>query len=150
MKLSSYFFVIPFVVAGFTQLLKIFIDVIKTKKFHRRQLLAAGGFPSVHSSISAGVTTLVFLKDGANSTLFAITLVFSFLFIYDAMNVRYEAGKHAHLINTLRNDLKNVLHEEQSSHFLKERLGHTPVEVFGGIILGSLGALALVKWLPRW
>jgi len=130
-------FVIPFGVAIVIQGLKLGIDFFNGKKIQNmRQLFVSGGFPSVHSGISASIVTVVGLVDGVASTAFAITLVFGFLFVYDAMNLRYEAGKHAHYLNSLRIELKNVLHQDKPTTGLKERLGHTPIEVIWGIFAG--------------
>jgi len=60
----------------------------------------------------------------------------SFLFWYDAMNVRYQAGMHAKYLNDMRLELQDLLKIGQNIQFLKERLGHTFIEVVGGIIIG--------------
>jgi len=135
MEIFEYLVIIPFVVAGLIQTLKLIIDIIKYKKFHRRQLFSAGGFPSVHSGISASVTTIAFIETGAKSAIFAVAVVFTFLFVYDAFNVRYEAWRHAHYINSLKFELEWVLHQDGKSYHLKERLGHTPLEVLAWIIV---------------
>ena len=125
----SYPFVIPFLVAIFIQTMKLIIDYIKTGKRFWSNLLIAGGFPSVHSGRSASMTTLVGLLDGLGSMSFAIAFSFSFLFWYDAMNVRYEAGKHAQTINNIRKRMNDDLPHHHKIVLLKERIGHTPFEV---------------------
>lgn len=82
--------------------------------------------------------------------LFAVAFTFTFLFIYDAMNVRYEAGKHAHYINNLRFELEATLHKQAPPHHLKERLGHTPIEVIGSILFGCILTLLLSKFIVLW
>ncbi len=149
-KLKLYPFLVPFVVAIAIQLIKIIIDVAKYKKFRRRQIFSAWGFPSVHSWISASVITLVYFVSWPGSVLFAVVLVFSFLFIYDAMNLRYEAGKHAHYLNSLRIELKDVLDKAKVHQYLKERLWHTPSEVIAGILIGILFTILLCKLFHLW
>lgn len=144
-RLQLYPFLVPFIVAICIQFIKVIIDIFKYKKFRLRQLFSAGGFPSVHSGISASVVTLVYILLGPNSPVFAVVLVFSFLFVYDAMNLRYEAGKHARYLNSLRTELKDVLDKEKVHKYLKERLGHTPLEVIAGIIIGILITILLCK-----
>ena len=79
---------------------------------------------------------LVWLQQGFGSVTFAVTFAFAVLFAYDAMNLRYEAGQHAQYINNLRFELQNVLVKKE--HALKERIGHTPFEVAGGIVFASV------------
>ncbi|USN56125.1 MAG: divergent PAP2 family protein [Candidatus Peribacteria bacterium] len=66
---------------------------------------SAGGFPSVHSGIAASITTLMYLQYGHESAAFVMAFCFSFLFWYDAANVRYEAGQHASYLNQLNKEL---------------------------------------------
>ena len=126
---------IPLLVVIFSQSVKLLIDAIKNKHFSWKNLFTTGGFPSVHSGMTSSVTTLVALHEGLSSILFAVSFVFMFLISFDAMNLRYEAGKHAHYLNSLRHDLTSVLGEENKTSRLKERIGHTPWEVFGGVII---------------
>lgn len=142
MILETYLFLIPLCVWASIQLLKILIDYSIDRTIKIQNLWWAWGFPSVHSWISSSITTLVFLSTGASSIEFAITFIFSFLFWYDAMNVRYEAWKHAHYINNIRSELKSVLNTHDTFRHLKERLWHTPTEVVGGIIIWCLMTLS--------
>ncbi len=80
---------------------------------------------------------LVWLHYGFDSVLFAVAFAFSVLFAYDAMNLRYQTGKHAQHINNLRKELENILKKNHLEP-LKERIGHTRREVLGGIIVGSV------------
>jgi len=93
--------------------------------------------PSVHSSVVVSLATAFALKYGVHNDLFAIVMWFTVIIIYDAINVRYEAGLHAKLINeslwaTLVGDKK-----------LKESLWHLPSEAFAGSVLGIVVALIL-------
>jgi len=150
MNFEAYLFFIPLIVGIVTQIIKLIIDFLKKRKFYRHYLFSSGGFPSVHSSISMSIVVLVFIISWPESVLFATTLAFWFLFAYDAMNVRYEAGKHAHFINTLRSELNDVLHEKNSPTELKERLWHTPIEVVGGVIIWWILTILLTKLYGLW
>ena len=131
-----YLFIIPFIVWVVVQLVKLCIDLYNTKKFSIHNLWVSGWFPSVHGALSSSVTTLIALHDGLQSTIFAIAITLSFLFRYDAMNVRYESGQHAQYINKMRSELQGVLDEEKKATMsnLKERIGHTPLEVLWWIV----------------
>ena len=124
-------FIIPFVVLLIIQFIKIIIDVISEKRISLENTWRAGWFPSVHSGISSSLITLFFLKYWFYSAEFSIALIFGMLFWYDAMNVRYEAWKHAQEINKLKLSL-NVKDKELN---LTERLGHTIYEVIWGIVI---------------
>jgi len=135
LSLSPLFIVL---LVGFSlQFLKVIIDAIKSKAFHPYSFVSSGGFPSFHTGLSSSVTMYVLLVYGVDSIMFMIVFCFALLFAYDAMNLRYEAGQHAHYINDLRSELQDVLHQAKKRP-LKERIGHTPLEVFGGVVLGSL------------
>ena len=103
-----------------------------TGKWDIERSLWSGGMPSVHSSVVVSLATAFALKYGVQSDLFAIVMWFTVIIIYDAINVRFEAGLHAKAIN------KKLGRKE-----LKESLGHLPSEAFAGSVLGILVALAL-------
>lgn len=132
-------FVIPLAVAIIIQSIKIIVDffVEWRKKVKIDYLRRAGGFPSVHSGISSSITTLMALTYGIQSPHFAISLCFSILFWYDAMNVRYEAWKHAQYINEIKEELKSFSFIDYKLNDLKERLWHTLVEVIGWVFVWS-------------
>ncbi|MDR0630864.1 MAG: divergent PAP2 family protein [Holosporales bacterium] len=119
------------------QLTKVVIDSVVQKHFSLEEVFSSGGFPSFHTGIASSVTMVALLHDGIHSVTFAIAVTFSLLFAYDAMNLRFQTGKHAKYLNDLRKDLQeNLLMKEKRKTKLKERLGHTPIEVLGGIIFG--------------
>lgn len=123
------------IVGAIIQLTKVIIDSVVQKQFTLQEVFSSGGFPSFHSGIASSVTMIALLHDGIYSITFAIAVTFSLLFAYDAMNIRFQTGKHAEYLNDLRKDLQdNLLMKEKRKTKLKERLGHTPVEVLGGIV----------------
>jgi hypothetical protein len=119
------------------QLTKVLIDVIRYKKLYWDTIVSSWWFPSFHTGLSSSVAMFVLLQYGFDSIYFAIAFAFWLLFAYDAMNLRYEAGQHARYINTMRNELQSVLINTPTNPQLKERIWHTPLEVFGGLVFGS-------------
>lgn len=139
MTYQSLYFFIPFVVAACIQLLKVFIDFyFKERKVTIQSFIGSGGFPSTHAALSTSVIVVLMLHFQRDSPYVMMACVYAFLIWYDALSVRYEAGKHALYINTLRHQLRGLLWDdvESSEHeILKERIGHTFIEVIGGIVL---------------
>lgn len=129
-------FIIPILVWWVIQFIKVCIDFLINKKITRKSLWTSGGFPSTHGWITASIATLMALQYGIESTEFAITFAFSFLFWYDAINVRYEAGQHASYINKISEELDTIFKLDGKVASLKERLWHTFIEVAGGIVTG--------------
>lgn len=134
-QMSPIFIVI--IVGCIIQFTKVIIDIIRYKRIYTGHIFASGGFPSFHSGLATSVTMLVRLQYGFGSTLFAVAFAFSVLFAYDAMNLRYETGQHAHYINDLRVELQSIL-QKKEKEVLKERIWHTPLEVLWWIIFGSI------------
>ena len=118
------------------QFLKTLIDFALNKNFNAERLVGSGGMPSSHSSLVMALTTSVGKYNGFDSALFAISLIFSFVVMYDAAGIRRAAGKQAEIINYMIEHHK--LPELQK---VKELLGHTPLEVFVGAILGIVVGL---------
>nr|WP_223804744.1 divergent PAP2 family protein [Lactococcus protaetiae] len=120
------------------QIIKILIDLIRFHKLDWQLLFATGGMPSSHSSLVTALATSVGLDYGFNSALFAIATVFAFVVMYDAQGIRRQAGHQAHFINIILENLGVTIDKN-----LKELLGHTPIQVGGGAILGIIVALIL-------
>ena len=110
--------------------------IVTERKFDASRLTGTGGMPSSHSSLVMALTTSVGKYNGFDSALFAISLIFSFVVMYDAAGIRRAAGKQAEIINYMIEHHK--LPELQT---VKELLGHTPLEVFVGAILGIVVGL---------
>lgn len=121
------------------QIIKIVIDLIKTRKLSLDILVSTGGFPSSHTAFVIALAGGVGFVDGFHSTTFAISFVLSCVVMYDAMGIRRAAGDHAKILNQLVLKLDNNYSVE---HKLKELLGHTPLQVLGGFILGIIVSTA--------
>lgn len=128
------YIVVPFTTIVICQIIKFFVEAIITKKFNIYRLInGAGGMPSSHSSFVTSLTTIIGLNEGFDSVFFAISLIFSLVVMYDAMGVRYETGKQAEILNVLVKGNKTF---KERTILLKEKVGHMPIEVFCGFILG--------------
>ncbi|HIV85226.1 MAG TPA: divergent PAP2 family protein [Candidatus Monoglobus merdigallinarum] len=115
--------------------LKGFIEMFRTKKIDWGRFFGPGGMPSSHSTIVTSLATCVGLAEGFDSSLFIMCCAFAFIVMYDASGVRRAAGEQAKIINMIVDAWEErdpVLKDEK----LKEILGHTPLEVMGGAILG--------------
>lgn len=118
------------------QFLKVVVTLLQERRLDLSKFWASGGMPSSHSSFVMALTGSVGRLYGFDSTYFAIAMVFSFIVMYDAANVRLEAGKQAAVINQIIELLENPgLNPEER---LKEILGHTPLQVLAGGILGMV------------
>src|SRR6056297_1292084 len=121
-----------------------FTKIFTIKPISITNIIGSGGFPSSHSSFVATLTTLIGLKYGFKSDLFAIVFIFSLIVTYDASGVRRAVGEQANVLNKLIEHL-NVKNIDRNPQLLKEDLkeliGHTPLEVFAGVLLGVLIAL---------
>lgn len=118
------------------QIIKIFTSYYKNKRVNLERLVGAGGMPSSHTALVVSLATAVGLKDGFESPLFAVSFVLAAIVMYDAAGVRRAAGKQAKVINKLLIEMKSE-HTLKDTR-LKELLGHTPLEVLAGAVLGFL------------
>lgn len=125
------------------QLLKPPLEYLRKGKWNWGYLFSAGGMPSSHSSLMVGATMSIGLHQGFDSALFALAISMTMIVIYDAAGVRREAGRHAEKINILFNEL--LAGHLISDKELREVLGHTPMEVLGGICLGI--TVGLLYWM---
>lgn len=130
---------IPFLLWFGIQLFKLIYDLVTTKKFNFKRILGAGGMPSSHSAVVAGLATLVGKYEGLNSAVFGVAFIMALVVMYDACGVRRAAGKQAALLNKLVETpgLTGI----QVSERLVEVLGHTPVQVFVGALIGVVVGL---------
>lgn len=132
---------IPFFLWFGIQVFKLIYDLVTTKKFNFKRIMGAGGMPSSHSAVVAGIATLIGKYEGVDSPIFALAFIVAFVVMYDACGVRRAAGKQAKLLNKLIETpgLTGV----QVSEKLVEVLGHTPVQVIVGALIGvGVGLIA--------
>jgi len=125
------------------QALKIPTEYLRSRRWMWAMFFAPGGMPSSHSALLVSGTVAVGLYHGFDTPLFGIAVAISMIVVHDAAGVRRQAGMHAERINLLFEELlKGHLWDE---HELKEVIGHTPLEVVGGILLGFF--VAITQWL---
>ena len=128
--------VIPILVWLVIQLEKFFVELIRTKKVNIKRLMGAGGMPSSHSAVVTSLATLVGKTEGFGSATFALSFILAAVVMYDAAGVRRAAGKQAHLLNKIIStpNLTGVQVQER----LQEVLGHTPMQVIVGALVGII------------
>jgi acid phosphatase family membrane protein YuiD len=123
----------PFVAWLIAGCLKFLINSIRAKKL-AFGLIGYGGLPSNHSAIVSSMATLIAIKEGIGHPAFGVAITLAFIVMLDASSLRRQVGKQAVAINKLAVNL-NTNHPS-----LRERMGHTPVEIFAGVLTGILVA----------
>jgi len=126
-------------VAGLTaQMLKVVIELARTRRLNLLRFFDNGGMPSSHTALVTALTIGVGRDAGVGSPLFAVTLLFSLYFVFEAAGLRMEVGNQARTLNELVDELRHTHHLDRER--LKELVGHTWGEVFGGFVYGALVA----------
>ena len=125
------------------QIFKIPLDYLRTRRWNWSLLLTTGGMPSSHSALMTATTLAIGLHDGFDSPVFALGVVITMIVTYDAAGVRQQAGIHAQRINVIMAEL--LKGHPVNERDLREVLGHTPLEVVGGILFGL--AIAILQWM---
>lgn len=132
------YLVTPFVawlVAGVT---KFVINSIRAKKL-AFGLVGYGGLPSNHSAIVSSMVFLIALLEGINTPEFGVAITLAFIVLLDANSLRNQVGKQAQAINQLQTD--------SDVKPLRERMGHSRIEILAGVVVGGLVAFSLVTFL---
>lgn len=116
--------------------LKVLLTLAISKKFDSTRVFGSGGMPSSHSAMTCAMLMMVGFTEGFSSSVFALAFCFSGVVMYDAAGVRRSTGKNAAVLNRLIDRLANdgTFDEEH----LKELVGHTPIQVLAGALLGVL------------
>lgn len=118
------------------QVLKTLIHLWINKKLVWERLVGSGGMPSSHSATVCALATSAGIRYGAGSAAFAISVIFAIIVMYDARGVRQETGKQAVAINEMLELFEKMNGEAPVEEKLKEFVGHTPLQVAAGAILG--------------
>lgn len=130
----------PFILWFLIQTFKVLTELIVNKKLDVKRIIGAGGMPSSHSAVVCSLATCIGKEYGFGSGIFAISMVMAFIVMYDAAGVRRAAGKQARILNKILETPGLTTGEVQEK--LVEVLGHTPIQVFVGAVLGVvIGAL---------
>lgn len=125
------------VVAWFVaQTIKLLVELVRTHRLDLRYLVSPGGMPSAHSALVTSLATAVARQEGVGSALFAASAVFASIVMYDAAGVRQSVSIQARILNRMLDEL--FTQRAFSERRLRELLGHTPLEVFAGFLLGLI------------
>ena len=124
--------------------IKVLIELLIRGRTSWNTVFGTGGMPSSHSAFVMAIASSVGILYGGKSPMFAIAAGFALVVMYDAFNVRRAAGEHAKHINQMWEELREELQSVPAMELLKESLGHTPLQVIVGAVLGScVGACAV-------
>ncbi len=131
------------IVAWFiAQLLKVISVLIFDRKIDFSRFIGSGGMPSSHSAFVTGLAVSVGFANGFTSEVFSVAAVLALVVMYDAAGVRRAAGEQAKILNQMIEEWHEQDFKQTEVH-LKELLGHTPMQVFAGAVLGI--AIAIFK-----
>ena len=131
------YFITPFLAWLVAGILKFIINTIRAKRF-AFDLIGYGGLPSNHSAIVSSIAALIAFKEGINTPAFGVAIALAFIVILDASSLRRQVGKHASAINQLMS-----VTQIDSSKKLRERMGHTRLEILTGILTGIFVAYSV-------
>lgn len=125
---------VPFLLWCVVQAFKVIMDLVKNRKLDIKRIVGAGGMPSSHSAVVCSLASCVGKEYGFGSGVFAVALITACIVMYDAAGVRRAAGKQARVLNKILETPGLTTLEVQEK--LVELLGHTPIQVLVGAILG--------------
>ena len=123
------------------QMLKVVVSVILLRKLNFQLIFSSGGFPSSHSATVSALALGIGKYYGWDSPIFAVSIIFGMIVLYDAAGVRRAAGLQAEVLNQLVERMYPSLNIEKKR--LKELIGHTPFEVFAGVSVGLIVGLLI-------
>jgi hypothetical protein len=139
--LNNHVLIVALIACLTAQGLKAIIELVRNRKLNLQVMVGTGGMPSAHSALVTALACGVGQTLGWASPMFAATLVFAIIVMYDAAGVRQAAGKQAKVLNQIIDELFQEKPEISEAR-LKELLGHTPFQVIAGSILG-----VMISWL---
>ncbi|MDE6972615.1 MAG: divergent PAP2 family protein [Lachnospiraceae bacterium] len=123
------------------QVLKTIIHMIVNKQFVAERMVGGGGMPSSHSATVCALATATGMRYGGGSFEFAVAIMLAIIVMYDAMGVRRETGIQGRVLNEMLDIFMNMGKEISAEAKLKELVGHTPLQVLMGAILGCVIAV---------
>jgi acid phosphatase family membrane protein YuiD len=138
-------FIACLIASVLAQILKLPLEYLRTRQWNWSLLLSTGGMPSSHSAVVTAAAASIGHYNGFDTPLFGLAFAVATVVIYDATNIRRQAGFHAQQINRIIKELfAGKAKPVQEFNELKEVLGHSPAEALGGIILGIL--VSMIVW----
>ena len=149
--ISNHVLIVPVIAWAISQTMKIFTNLIVVKEFDIKRILADGGMPSSHSATVVSLAVMCGWTAGVGSAIFALSLLFAIVVMRDAVGVRRETGKQAASIKELADAVhKSFLSRDAEirTENLKLLVGHTPLQVVFGVIIGlAVSILYIVIFL---
>lgn len=130
------YLIVPAVTWFCIQAFKVIWDLVTIKQFNFKRIVGAGGMPSSHSAVVVALTTMIGRSQGTTSPIFALSLIFACVVMYDACGVRRAAGKQAHILNEIVNT--KGLSTMEVNEKLEELIGHSPKQVIVGALIGLI------------
>ena len=141
MRAYAYLFT-PFLAWLVAGSLKFLINCIRVRRL-AFDLIGYGGLPSNHSAIVSSIAALIAFREGIDTAAFGVAIALAFIVILDASSLRRQVGKQASAVNLLNQKVGLI-----GAQSLRERIGHSKVEIFAGCVLGFLVALAIFLVFP--
>ena len=141
--ITNRFFIVSVSSWFVAQFLKTVIYALENKKWDWSRLFGDGGMPSGHSATVSSLAIMSALTFGFDSFQFAVTAILAIIVCHDAMGVRLETGKQAVKINEILEAFELLAPDKISEANLKEFVGHTPIQVMAGILLGIVNACVM-------
>jgi hypothetical protein len=133
------YIIVPVLLWFCIQSFKVITELVINKKLNVKRIMGAGGMPSSHSAVVCSLAVLIGKGYGFDSGAFAIALIMAFVVMYDAAGIRRAAGKQAIIINKILETPGLTVNEVQEK--LVEALGHTPIQVFVGAVIGIIAGI---------
>ena len=127
------------------QVLKTLIHMFITKQFVMERMVGSGGMPSSHSATVCGLAQAVGIRYGGGSYEFAMAAILAIVVMHDAMGVRMETGRQGKVLNEMMEVFTNMGKQISAEARLKEFVGHTPLQVLMGAILGIIIAVIVMS-----
>lgn len=134
--LTNMVLIIPVVAWTLAQLIKVIIVLVREHRLNVGLFLTSGGMPSSHAALVSSLATVVAIIQGVNSVSFAIAAILAMVVMYDAAGVRRATGRQAVVLNRLLKDFRERRPRDKIEQELREFIGHTPIQVIIGAILG--------------
>jgi acid phosphatase family membrane protein YuiD len=132
------YILVPFFSWAIAQFMKPFFYYLAERKWNLKLFWQSSGMPSSHSSTTAGLTTIIGLREGVTTSVFAAALTFTMIVMYDAKGVRKASGQHAAYLNTIMDDINAFFRKGMTHERFKTELGHSTNQVAVGALLGFL------------
>jgi len=143
---SNKILMITIAVWAIAQTIKVILGIVRERRFNFKWFIGTGGMPSSHAAGAAALATLCGLELGFNSVIFALTAVFALVTMFDAQGVRRSTGQQAEILNKILDDI--YWRGKFETEKLMELIGHTPIQVLMGALLGiALAIIFYYEWI---